>query len=297
MNKKIFLCMFICFIFVFSCFSTITIDNNNGSKDEEIIIKNTDVNRSDKELKIEEPEKITKEVKEEKKSIKKSVIKKDQDNSLKKQTLKKDSNGLKDLLERIKQAQKERIAMKANLKITTSYIDVNNKQEVKGTMLIKKPDKFFVHYKEPSEQKLISNGENLWIYTPDLKQVIKQNIKQANLNTHFYIEFETSIDYFSKNSKNTLTETAEHYIIKMVPLKNKNIDFDEIISKINKKTLVPESMSMKFANTVIEVEFSDINIYGKNEILKLNEFNDKNFEFVLPEGIEEIEASSLLKAE
>ncbi|MCX7648611.1 MAG: ATP-binding cassette domain-containing protein, partial [Elusimicrobiales bacterium] len=47
----------------------------------------------------------------------------------------------------------------------------------------------------------------------------------------------------------------------------------------NKITLIPESMSMKFENTVIEVTFADIKTYKKNDILNLKEFDDKNFEF------------------
>lgn len=299
MKIKIVFSIFVCVIFAVSCFSALTTDNNGNSKDEEIIIKSSEPENISQEVKTDEAKKITEAVKEEKSltpAIKKQK-KKEKAVAEKKQTQQKNGDDIKNLLEKIKEAQKERMAMKADITITTTYIDVNNRQEVKGTMLIKKPDKFLVHYKEPTEQLLISDGKSLWVYTPDLKQVIKQNIKEANLNTHFYIEFETSIDYFSKNSKNTLTETDEQYIIKMKPLKNKAIDFDEIISKINKKTLIPESMSMKLENTVIEVKFFNIKTFGGQEILTLNEFKDNNFEFKAPEGVEEIEASSLLKPE
>ncbi len=298
MNKKIFFCLTICVFFTFSCFSALSVDENGNSKDEEITIKSSESESLGKDVKQEELEKVTRQAKEVKKTTTPDIkIEKKTKRKTTTQTKTKDIDGIKELLNKIKEAQKERIVIKADLTITTTYIDVNNKQEVKGDMLIKKPDKFLVHYKEPAEQILLSDGKNLWIYTPELKQVIKQNIKEANLNTHFYIEFETSIDYFSKNSKNILSEIEEQYIIKMIPLKNKSIDFDEIISKINKKTLIPESMSMKFENTLIEVKFSNIETFNEKEILNKDEFKDINFEFKKPEDVEEIEASSLLKAE
>ncbi len=300
MNKKIFFYFMIYLFFTFSCFSALSMGENGNSKDEEITIKSSEPINVSKDVKQSEPEKVTQKVKEVKKITTPEIKKEKKWEKVKYakiQAQKKDTDDIQKLLDKIKEAQKERIAIKADLTITTTYIDVNNKQEVKGDMLIKKPDKFLVHYKEPAEQILVSDGKNLWIYTPDLKQVIKQNIKDANLNTHFYIEFETSIDYFSKNSKNILNETEEQHIIKMVPLKNKSIDFDEIISKINKKTLIPESMSMKFENTLIEVKFTNIKIFNEKDISGMDEFTDKNFEFKKPDDVEEIEASSLLKAE
>lgn len=299
--KKLILFFPIFFILIIFGISAVFMDSeNNNSKDEEVIIKKEDV-ESNTTVQIFQQKDVTttaqetKEIKPEKTTEKKVKGKiTNQKKEVKKNV---EMDKVQNLIAKLKDMQKQRFAMEADIVITTTYIDINSKQDVKGTLLIKKPDKFLVHYKEPSQQILISDGESLWIYTPELKQVIKQNIKEANLNTHFYIEFETSIDYFSKNSKNSLKEDDKYYILTMKPLKNKTIDFDEIISTINKQTLLMERISMKYENTLIEVKFLNISVYKIDDIKNNEKFSDKNFIFKKNDDVEEIEATSLIKAQ
>lgn len=299
--KKLILFFPIFFILIIFGIAAVIMDSeNNNSKDEEVIIKKEDV-ESNTTVQIFEQKDVTitvqetKEIKPEKTTEKKVKRKKTYQKKEVEKNVEMDK--VQNLIAKLKDMQKKRFAMEADIVITTTYIDIDSKQDVKGTLLIKKPDKFLVHYKEPSEQMLISDGESLWIYTPELKQVIKQNIKEANLNTHFYIEFETSIDYFSKNSKNSLKEDDRCYVLTMKPLKNKTIDFDEIISTINKQTLLMERISMKYENTLIEVKFSNISVYKMDDIKNNEKFSDKNFIFKKQDDVEEIEATSLIKAQ
>ena len=299
--KKLILFFQIFFLLTIFGVAAVVMDSeNNNSKDEEVIIKKEDFEsntlaQTNEQKDVTLTAQETKEIKPEKQTEKKVKTKTtNQKKEVKKNT---DIDKVQNLIAKLKDMQKQRVAMEADIVITTTYIDINSKQDVKGKLLIKKPDKFFVHYKEPSEQLLISDGKLLWVYTPELKQVIKQDIKEVNLNTHFYIEFETSIDYFSKNSKNSLKEDDKYYILTMKPLKNKSIDFDEIISKINKKTLFIEKISMKYENTLIEVKFSNISVYKMDEIKNNEKFSDENFVFKKKDDVEEIEATSLIKAQ
>ena len=169
-------------------------------------------------------------------------------------------------------------------------------QEVKGRVGIKKKDKFKVHYTDPTEQFLVSNGKTMWVYTPGLKQVIKQAAKDAALDTNFYIEIENSIEYFVNNSRTTLEETETEYILTMIPKDRKKLDFEEITVKIQKADLVPEYMSMKYEGSVSEVTFLNVKNYTAEEAALVDELSDKNFEFKTPDGVEEIEASALIDA-
>ncbi len=47
-------------------------------------------------------------------------------------------------------------------------------QETAGEMLLKRPGLFRWHTDEPMEQLLVSNGEKVWLYDPDLEQVTIQ---------------------------------------------------------------------------------------------------------------------------
>jgi len=202
------------------------------------------------------------------------------------------------LVAQVKDKQSGRKGMLCDITIKTSYAGAAAAaaQEVKGRVGIKKKDKFRVHYTEPTEQFLISNSKTMWVYTPGLKQVIKQAAKDAALDTNFYIEIENSIEYFVNNSKTTLEETDTEYVLTMIPRDRKKLDFEEIKVKIFKADLVPEYMSMKYDGSVSEVTFSNVKNYTAEEAALVDELSDKNFEFKTPEGVEEIEASALLDA-
>jgi len=202
------------------------------------------------------------------------------------------------LVAQVKAKQSGRKGMLCDIVIKTSYAGAaaSAAQEVKGRVGIKKKDKFRVHYTEPTEQFLISNSKTMWIYTPGLKQVIKQAAKDAALDTNFYIEIENSIEYFVNNSKTTLEESGTEYTLTMIPKDRKKLDFEEITVKIEKTNLVPEYMSMKYDGSVSEVAFSNVKNYTAEEAAAVDELSDKNFEFKTPDGVEEIEASALIDA-
>ncbi len=44
-------------------------------------------------------------------------------------------------------------------------------EESRGTMAIQRPDRFDWLYSEPFEQRIVADGERLWIHDPDLHQV------------------------------------------------------------------------------------------------------------------------------
>lgn len=201
------------------------------------------------------------------------------------------------LVAEVKAKQSARKAMLCDIIIKTSYVGTGaSGQEVKGKVSIKKKDKFKVQYTEPTEQFLISNGKFMWVYTPNLKQVIKQNAADAALDTNFYIEIENSIEYFVKNSKTRMEENDLVYTLVMVPKDRKKLDFDEITVSIEKTNLVPEYMSMKYDGSLSEVTFLNVKNYTAEEAALVPELSDANFEFKTPEGVEEIEASALMNA-
>lgn len=212
------------------------------------------------------------------------------------ETVSPEQQKINELVAKVKAKQAGRKSMKCDIVIKTSYGSAGTPQEVKGTVTIKKKDKFKVHYTSPTEQFMISNGKSLWVYTPGLKQVIKQAAKDAALDTNFYIEIENSIEYFVKNSKTTLAEDDRIYTLAMTPRDRKKLDFDEITVKIVKADLVPEYMSMKFEGSLMEVLFSNITNFSAEETLKAEDLADKNFNFKTPEGVEEINASDLIDA-
>lgn len=56
-------------------------------------------------------------------------------------------------------------------------------QETAGEMALKRPGQFRWHTDAPMEQLLISNGEKIWLYDPDLQQVTIQKMDQRLTHT------------------------------------------------------------------------------------------------------------------
>ncbi|MBF7731479.1 outer membrane lipoprotein chaperone LolA [Pseudomonas sp. N040] len=56
-------------------------------------------------------------------------------------------------------------------------------QETSGEMALKRPGQFRWHTDAPMEQLLVSDGEQIWLYDPDLEQVTIQKMDQRLTHT------------------------------------------------------------------------------------------------------------------
>jgi len=56
-------------------------------------------------------------------------------------------------------------------------------QEASGTMVLQRPGQLRWHTDPPMEQLLVSNGEKVWLYDPDLMQVTVQKMDQRLTHT------------------------------------------------------------------------------------------------------------------
>lgn len=56
-------------------------------------------------------------------------------------------------------------------------------QESKGRLWIERPNRFRWNYETPYKQQIVSDGEKLWVYDEDLKQVTVRPLKEGLLET------------------------------------------------------------------------------------------------------------------
>lgn len=56
-------------------------------------------------------------------------------------------------------------------------------QEAKGRLWIERPNKFRWNYEAPAKQQIVSDGERLWVYDEDLRQVTVRSLQQGLLDT------------------------------------------------------------------------------------------------------------------
>ncbi len=274
--------IFIEIIFINNCISNT--GNNQASSDEVILIKKDTTPVENSEKQYPTPTAVaTQKTNQETPGTTKSVSQ---------STPVMDKEKISFVLNKLKENQKGRVAMFANVVLKTYYAQ-QTPQVVKGSIIIKKNDRFKIHYTEPTEQFLISNGKVIWIYTPELKQVIKQNVTESQMGVNFYIELESSIEYYVNQSKTYISEDEKSYMLIMYPKDKKSVNFDKMVVKINKEKIIPEYMGLLYQGVVTRVFFYNVRNYTSKQVVNIKELDDSSFEFIVPAGVEEIDASLL----
>ena len=151
-------------------------------------------------------------------------------------------------------------------------------QEAAGEMVLQRPGLFRWHTNPPLEQLLVSNGEKVWLYDPDLMQVTVQKMDQRLTHTPALL-LSGDVSEISKNFSITYKEGG--------PM----LDF--ILTPTAKDTLF-DTLRLSFRNGVInDMQLLDA-VGQRTDILfmdvKVNEPVDADaFVFEAPTGVDVIE--------
>ena len=148
-------------------------------------------------------------------------------------------------------------------------------QEVSGQFFFKKPNLFKWDYLEPSKNQLISDGELLYLYDPDLKQVVISQLKKfgglspAMLLVTSDIEslFEITIVQDEKGTD----------WFRALPLEPEKANFKEVFINFVQKELKSMRIIDGFNNTT-EIEFIKVS--------RNTDINEAIFLFNTPEDID-----------
>jgi len=148
-------------------------------------------------------------------------------------------------------------------------------QVMSGTFVLKRPDLFRWEYKTPFEQLIVSDGKRLWVYDPDLMQVIVKKI-----------------DGSLADSPMLIMSSPEAVEQEFDVIEIGTIDDDVWLELLPKKEDAQyKSVRISFANDtlhimelvdslggVMRLEFSNIE---KNALIQ-----DRLFQFVPPQGVD-----------
>lgn len=152
-----------------------------------------------------------------------------------------------------------------------------NLQETTGTMELKRPGMFRWHTDPPLEQLLVSDGEKIWLYDPDLEQVTIQQLDQRLAHTPALL-LSGDVSQLEENFNISWSEGGSVEDFTLTP-KDEDSMFD--------------SLRVSFSNGVInDMQLSDpvgqrTNILFRN--VELNQpLQDNRFTFEVPDGIDVI---------
>ncbi|MFZ6044791.1 outer membrane lipoprotein chaperone LolA [Pseudomonas sp. CR3202] len=151
-------------------------------------------------------------------------------------------------------------------------------QETSGELSLKRPGLFRWHTDAPMEQLLVSNGDKVWLYDPDLQQVTIQTLDQRLTHTPALL-LSGDISKISENFEITHKEGG---------------DVVDFILKPKAKDTLFDTLRLSFRNGVInDMQLID-SVGQRTNILflgvKMNQAIDAaQFNFKIPEGADVIQ--------
>lgn len=151
-------------------------------------------------------------------------------------------------------------------------------QESRGILKAKRPGLFYWHTEPPLEQVIVSDGQNVIVYDPDLEQATVQQVTEQLSNTPALL--------FSGDVKKLGESFLVHH-------KQWDQTVDQYVLMPRGADSLFESLRLRFDKGVL-VEMRLTDSLGQKSTIGFNDtkvnsgLTDKQFEFVIPEGTDVI---------
>lgn len=146
-------------------------------------------------------------------------------------------------------------------------------QSSTGEFWLKKPSKFRWHYSTPYIQKIISNGEKIWVYDEDLEQVtVKKSTQSIDSTPLAIILGSASIDKHFNAATLELKDDLEW--MRLTP-KNESSGFDYIDIGF-KNGLLSRMLLQDSFGQITRLQFTGVEVHA--------DIDDDDFDFEIPEG-------------
>ncbi len=127
------------------------------------------------------------------------------------------ADALGDALSRLQRRYDDTRTMQADFRQTVESKTLAGTLETKGTVAFEKPNRMRWDYDPPDPQTIVGDGNTLWIYQPDLKQVIKAPLGQA-FQSSTPVTFLAGLGRVERDFNASLVRNEpEQWVLKLVP--------------------------------------------------------------------------------
>ncbi len=187
---------------------------------------------------------------------------------------------LKDVLKRIEIKENEISSIRFNfsqqvkVKLTEEYF------KTKGKVAFQKPRKLYINSKNHTSQKIVCDGEKLWIYLPEYNQVNIENVESDKFRVGLGGEF-LGLG-FGKSIIN-LVETGDVILFKkendcyLLKIASSEVDDFTVTLKISSFMWLPVEIIVETTEMIIVSSILDLRINTK--------IKQKLFKFKIPQGV------------
>jgi len=131
--------------------------------------------------------------------------------------------GLKDALARLQQRYESTRTLSADFRQSVESPTLASPLESRGTVAFEKPNRMRWDYAAPDPQLIVGDGETLWIYQPDEKQVIKAPLGEA-FQARTPISFLAGLGRVERDFQASLErDEPARWVLRLVPRKDSGI--------------------------------------------------------------------------
>src|SRR5262249_666488 len=124
---------------------------------------------------------------------------------------------LKNVLSRLQQRYDGTNTMQADFRQTVESKTLAGTLESKGKVAFSKPNRMRWDYDPPDAQTIVGAGETLWVYQPDMRQVIKAPLSHA-LQWSTRVRFLGGLGRIERDFDATLErDEPDQWLLKLVP--------------------------------------------------------------------------------
>jgi outer membrane lipoprotein carrier protein len=134
-----------------------------------------------------------------------------------------DDKALKQALDALQQRYESTRTLTADFRQVVESPSLAGAIESHGTLAFQKPNRMRWDYKPPDAQLIVGDGETLWIYQPEDKQVIKAPLGEA-FQASTPVTFLAGLGRLDRDFTASLErDEKERWVLKLVPKKDQGI--------------------------------------------------------------------------
>src|SRR5262245_29993119 len=127
------------------------------------------------------------------------------------------ADALRDALDRLQRRYDDTRTMEADFRQIVESKVLAGALETKGKVAFEKPNRMRWDYDPPEPQTIVGDGQTLWIYQPDLKQVIKASLGQA-FESSTPVTFLAGLGRVERDfDADLVRDDPEQWVLKLVP--------------------------------------------------------------------------------
>ena len=196
---------------------------------------------------------------------------------------------LESILDEIEKANQNFESMEAEVVYTRSIFLLEEEEVSHGKVYYQKPKKLRMEFKPPRDEVDVADGECLWVYHPQGKQVEKYRLAKGETK---------ELDFFQFGYEGSVRKSKENYIIELVSGGGEDSPY---VLKLTPKGMEPPPQYMEIRLWVeeglwlpirMELYESGGEVINRIELrdIKLNKpLKEALFQFTLPDGVEMVE--------